>query len=158
MTWEDILKNRRRNVKIPKRQKKDDRKHTPSAPAFVDRKAPPPKPKPKTLPKIYFSFISRLITRTKKGESFIGYADAYVNMRETGKYEKNVHYSLPPNLTLEDILEGRGYRLEELNKAEEKYQEVKEDFKNLSIEEKKVLPKQKYVDKLEEEFFEVLNW
>ena len=90
MTWEDILKNRRRNIKIPKRKDKEQVKPM-SRPAFVDRKAPPPKPKPKTLPKIYLSFLSRLIANAKKGESFIGYADAYVNMRETGKYEKNVH-------------------------------------------------------------------
>lgn len=151
MTWEDILKNSRRNIKIPKRPQKDDRKYTPSAPAFVDRKAPP---KPKELPKIYSSFVNRLISSAKIRESFMGYADAYVNMRDKGKYEKNVHYSLPPDLNLEEILESRDYRLKEMVEAEEEVKKLKEDFKNLSKEEKEVLPKQKYLDKLEEVFLE----
>lgn len=38
MTWEDILKNRRRNIKIPKRPKKDEINYLPTRPTInVDR-------------------------------------------------------------------------------------------------------------------------
>ena len=38
MTWEDILKNRRRNIKIPKRPKKEENNYLPTTPSInVDR-------------------------------------------------------------------------------------------------------------------------